>query len=150
MDETLGAIYRRLNRRVLIVGHYPLLETLGPPSQAFTRDDLRLVYVGRLSVDRGLLIYVEILRLLREEGFPARLVLAGSFTPAADQVQMETAAREAQVGEFIDFQGFLPSHDVPAFLRAATWAWRCCSRSRAFRSPCPSSYLSIWPRACRC
>ena len=117
VDETLGAIYRRLNRRVLIVGHYPLLETVGPPSPAFTHDELRLVYVGRLSVDRGLLIYVEILRLLREQGLPARLILAGSFTPAADRERMEAAANAAGVADAIAYQGFLPSQDVPAFLR---------------------------------
>ncbi|MGE5224452.1 MAG: glycosyltransferase, partial [Omnitrophica WOR_2 bacterium] len=54
VDENLGAIYRRFNRRVIIVGHYPPLRMVGAPAPVFTRPELHMLYAGRLSADRGL------------------------------------------------------------------------------------------------
>ena len=105
VDGILGAIYRRLNSRVVIVGHYPTLQGFQSPSQVFKSDQLTLIYVGRLSADRGLCIYLDVLRYLRNKGVPARLILAGTFTPASEG---ETFWRSAQGQEGnIDWMGWI-------------------------------------------
>ena len=47
-----------------------------------------MVYVGRLSIDRGLLLYPEILRSLLSMGVPANLHLIGVFTPEDGKQQL--------------------------------------------------------------
>ena len=117
VDENLGAIFRRRNRRVLIVGHYPRRATVGPANPVFSRPEIKLLYVGRLSASRGSLVYVDLLRALLAQGLPARLVLAGSFTPAAEK----DALLQAAVGleEHLDILGVVPNQQVPALLQAA-------------------------------
>jgi glycosyltransferase involved in cell wall biosynthesis len=84
VDETLGDIYRKLNHRVLIIGHYPSVSLVDQAAPVFSRDRLNLLYIGRISRDRGMLVYLELLQALIERGVPARLHLAGVFTPQSE------------------------------------------------------------------
>jgi glycosyltransferase involved in cell wall biosynthesis len=117
VDETLGDIYRGVNRRVVIVGHYPPSGQAQEPSCAFSHPELRFIYVGRLSRDRGLLAYAEILSALRRREVPARLCLAGVFTPASEE-----EAFWAAVGDqlpYVDFKGWVAYDQVPGLIRDA-------------------------------
>lgn len=93
VDETLGDIYRQRNSKVLIVGHYPSINLIPEPAEVFSHPEMNLLYVGRLSADRGALVYTRLLRKLLARGIPARLHLAGRFVPAAEQ---EAFNQEAQ------------------------------------------------------
>jgi len=117
VDETLAAIYRPRNRRVIVVGHYPPRHMAAEPNPVFSRPTLTLLYAGRLSVDRGLLLYADVLRCLRENGIAARLRLAGVFTPASDEqaFRQRIGGLEAEV----EFLGWTPYADMPALLRSA-------------------------------
>jgi glycosyltransferase involved in cell wall biosynthesis len=117
VDDKLGAIYRRLNKRVLIIGHYPALKSFKDAAPVFTRDELNLIYVGRVSTDRGLLIYLELLRDLRQAGVPALLHLAGAFTPANE----EDAFRRSVQGleKYVDWKGWIEFDLVPDLLQSA-------------------------------
>ncbi len=117
VDETLGARYRRLNRRVVIVGHYPSRGFFSEPAQVFAGPELRLLYTGRLSADRGLLVYIDLLRSLRAAGIPARLSLAGVFTPAEEELRFRAAARGLEA--WIEVLGWLPYERIPAALCSA-------------------------------
>jgi glycosyltransferase involved in cell wall biosynthesis len=117
VDETLGEIYRRTNRRVIIVGHYPPSDQAQQPSLAFTRKELQLLYVGRLSRDRGLLAYLEILEGLRRREIPARLCLAGVFTPAEEEKAFWEAAGELRSA--IDYKGWVRYDQIPELIRSA-------------------------------
>jgi glycosyltransferase involved in cell wall biosynthesis len=117
VDETLGDIYRRTNRRVIIVGHYPPSDQAQQPSLAFTHRELRLLYVGRLSRDRGLLAYAEILGGLRQRQIPARLCLAGVFTPAEEEKAFWEAAGDLR--SIIDYKGWVTYDHVPELIRSA-------------------------------
>ncbi len=85
VDNVLGSVYCRINRHVVIIGHYPNRTFASETNPVFTRRDLTLTYIGRLSIDRGILIYVDLLRSLREQGIPARLRLVGVFTSAKEE-----------------------------------------------------------------
>jgi glycosyltransferase involved in cell wall biosynthesis len=117
VDQTLGDIYRGVNRRVVIVGHYPPGDQAQQPSGAFSHPELRLIYVGRLSRDRGLLAYAEILRALRRAEVPARLCLAGVFTPASEEDAFWAAIGDQR--PYVDFKGWVGYDQVPGFIRDA-------------------------------
>ncbi len=117
VDETLGTIYRRANRRVIIIGHYPNRALAAEPSLAFTRADLTLLYVGRLSADRGSLVYAEVLRRLREQGIPARLRLAGVFTPANEEQHFRERCQGLE--DAVEFIGWVHYGQIATLLRSA-------------------------------
>lgn len=115
VDEKLGAIYRRLNPKVLIVGHYPALKSFQEAAQVFSQNELNLVYVGRVSTDRGMLIYLELLRHLRQVGIPARLHVAGAFTPPSEE---ETFWRSVQgLEEWVSWKGWIGYEQIPGLLK---------------------------------
>jgi len=117
VDEKLGAIYRKLNKNVLVIGHYPALKSFQEAVPVFTRAELNLIYVGRASIDRGLLIYAELLRFLRQAGIPARLILAGSITPSSEE---DTFWRSVQgLEEYVDWMGWIEYDRVPKLLQSA-------------------------------
>jgi glycosyltransferase involved in cell wall biosynthesis len=117
VDKRLGSIYRRSNQKVVIIGHYPnrILATKTTP--IFGHSELVLIYIGRLSVDRGLLIYVDMLRNLREQGIPARLKLAGTFTPPNEKQRLIERCQGLE--NELDILGWIHYSQVPALLRTA-------------------------------
>jgi glycosyltransferase involved in cell wall biosynthesis len=117
VDDTLGDIYRRANRRVVIIGHYPRRALAAEAAPVFTRPDLSLLYIGRLSVDRGILVYADILRRLRKQGIPARLRLVGVFTPASEEQPLRERLRGLE--EAADIVPWVPYDQIAAVLRGA-------------------------------
>jgi glycosyltransferase involved in cell wall biosynthesis len=117
VDDTLGAIYRRANRRVVIIGHYPRRALAAEAAPVFTRPDLTLLYIGRLSVDRGILVYADVLRRLREQGVPARLRLVGVFTPASEERPLRERLRGLE--EAVDIVPWVPYDQIAAVLHGA-------------------------------
>lgn len=115
VDDKLGAIYRKLNRNVLVVGHYPTLKSFHEAAPVFTQDELSLIYVGRISTDRGLMIYLEILRLLRHSGVPARLLLAGAFTPSSEEDAFRNSIQGIE--QFVDWKGWVDYDRIPGLLK---------------------------------
>jgi glycosyltransferase involved in cell wall biosynthesis len=114
VDETLGGIYRQRNSKVLIVGHYPSINLIPEPAEVFTHPEINLLYVGRLSTDRGALVYARLLRNLLARGVPARLHLAGRFIPAAER---EAFNQEAQGLEaYIHDHGWVTYDRLPGLL----------------------------------
>ena len=117
VDKTLAARYRNANPNVLVVGHYPPRDFASQPAPVFTRSELVLVYTGRLSADRGLLDYITVLRILRQRGLPARLLLAGAFTPASEAERMRQHA--AGLETWLDVVGWVPYDQMPRLLASA-------------------------------
>jgi glycosyltransferase involved in cell wall biosynthesis len=106
VDGTLATIYKKRNRNVVILGHYPMKSMALLSNPVFTRSELRMIYTGRLSTDRGLLVYSTLLEKLLQLGIPTRLTLAGAFTPEAEmQIFFEHAK---QVAGSIDYLGWIP------------------------------------------
>ncbi len=110
VDETLGAIYRKQNSRVFILGHYPVKRMAMLNNPVFTRAELRMIYTGRLSTDRGILIYASLLRKLLQLGIPARLTLAGAFTPESEKQIFFDYAKE--IASAIDYLGWIPYEKI--------------------------------------
>jgi glycosyltransferase involved in cell wall biosynthesis len=110
VDTILAEIYRKYNNNVIILGHYPIKSMAMRSNPVFSRSVLTLIYSGRLSIDRGILIYSAILRKLLEVGIPTRLKLAGTFTPENEQEIFFENAKD--VKDFIDYLGWTPYEKI--------------------------------------
>ena len=117
VDDSLAAIYRKQNRKVIVLGHYPESKLALQSNAVFTRIYLVLLYAGRLSTDRGLLLYADILRKLINKGIPARLVLAGVFTPESEKTRFNDYAKD--IIKSIDYLGWIAYDQMPLIYREA-------------------------------
>ncbi len=106
VDETLATIYGKHNPTVIVLGHYPEKNKANQRNPIFTHPNLFLLYAGRLSVDRGLLIYADILRMLIGENIPARLHLAGVFTPESERSTFNDYTKGIE--KYISYLGWIP------------------------------------------
>ncbi len=137
VDERIASRYH--NRRVVIIGHYPPADfapsaarSVPPGGFAQTSQSGEsshhasrithhasptLVYAGRFSTDRGMLIIAAALQRLAAQGLRPRLRLLGTWTnPAEEQAFWQAmAGLEAQV----DMVGWAPYEQVPAHLASA-------------------------------
>ncbi len=117
VDNTLGAIYRKYNHNVVLLGHYPRRGLASTPNPVFSHSTISLVYTGRLSADRGLLVYASLLRKLLEMGIPARLILAGVFSPEQEKEDFFSSAKD--ILNFIDYQGWVTYEQISAVYHSA-------------------------------
>ncbi len=117
VDDRLGAIYRRQNHIVKIVGHYPPRKFITETGKVFSRDHLSMIYSGRLSYDRGLNYYIQLLGELIARNIPARLHLVGAFTPKSEQEWIERAPEH--LSSKISFHGWVNYAELPELLSSA-------------------------------
>jgi len=116
VDEILADIFLKQNKNVVIIGHYPEISMAREAAPVLRHPELRLVYVGRLSSDRGILTYTDLVRGLRQLGIPARLTLAGVFTPPSEQTLLLASLQGIE--DAIDLIGWLPYEHIPALLQS--------------------------------
>lgn len=127
--------YRQALPRQLVVQIAPGIDCA--PFQRLNRapyspdTPLRLVYLGRLSRDEGLAETVEALRIVREHGIAARLVIAGS---GAEEARLRHQVADSGLARDVVFTG-----DVEGESRA-----RLLSQSDALLLP---AYRAGLPRA---
>ncbi len=117
VDLPLSKIYQQLNRRVLVVGHYPPREFCPQPADVFARPTLNLLYAGRISADRGLLVVGRVLKELLARGVPAQLTLAGVFTPQSEASLL--AENLPEISSNVHFAGWVPFEQMPTLLQQA-------------------------------
>jgi glycosyltransferase involved in cell wall biosynthesis len=110
VDETLATIYQKQNHRVIILGHYPEKKMALQSNPVFTRPYLTLIYAGRLSADRGILFYADMVQKLQEKGIPTRLLLAGTFTPESEKTKFDVYAKD--VINSVHYLGWVPYDDM--------------------------------------
>ena len=106
VDDTLATIYQKQNPHVIVLGHYPEKRLALQSNPVFTRPILSLIYAGRLSVDRGILIYADMVQILHDKGIPIRLILAGVFTPESEKQIFFDYAKD--ITSLINYVGWIP------------------------------------------
>ena len=117
VDETLAEIYNRLNQHVLVLGHYPQKDLAEFYNPIFTRSELTLLYVGRISIDRGARVNIDLLRLLRDLNIPARLRFAGVFTPMNEELLIQQHAQGLE--NYIEYLGWIPYQQMQDLYHSA-------------------------------
>ncbi len=142
VDETLGEIYRQRNSKVLVVGHYPPVNLVPAPSETFSSLVMNLLYVGRISTDRGSLVYLQLLRNLLDRGIPARLHLAGSFIHAPSGRYSVSMHKDWK--HILTITAGSHTTSCPACSAAQILVWRSCCQSHATLPQFRSSYLNTW------
>jgi len=117
VDETLADNYKYLNQRVLILGHFPQRTFAEIPNPIFTRPILTMLYAGRISIDRGALLYIDILNFLLDLNIPARLIFVGAITPAKDEKPIHQHALGLE--KFIVYTGWIPYNQMQEIYHSA-------------------------------
>lgn len=135
VDELLAQVYRKQNEHVTIIGHYPSINLFETAAPVFSRNILQMIYIGRLSQDRGTLIYIDVLRSLLHAGIEARLILAGTFTPSAESEILQTYMHDLE--DQVEITGWIPYEGIPALLK-------CCDIGLAIFKPEPR-YVNALP-----
>jgi glycosyltransferase involved in cell wall biosynthesis len=129
VDERIASRYR--NRRIVIIGHYPPLEFAQAPVGRGTGESssspslplkgrgagATLVYAGRFSTDRGMVMIAHALQRLAAQGLRPRLRLLGAWT---SQVE-ESVFHQAMAGleEQMETVGWVAFEQVPNQLVSA-------------------------------
>lgn len=132
VDERIARRYH--SRRIVIIGHYPPVEFAGSferagggessPSPHLSLPGRRtgegggiLVYAGRFSTDRGMVVIARALQRLAAQGMRPRLRLLGTWTSQAE----ERAFWQAMAGleSQVDMVGWVQFEQVPAQLATA-------------------------------
>jgi glycosyltransferase involved in cell wall biosynthesis len=114
VDTNHAKRYQSINKQVIIIGHYPSVSVASEPTPVFSHAELNLLYLGRLSVDRGIIMYVDILRSLLKAGIPTKLHLAGDFIPKIDQTIFVRHADD--LAKYIIWHGWVDYEHVPELL----------------------------------
>jgi len=99
---TIYERFARLNPHTTLVHNYPSLDTLSPdePSVPWETKDDAFVYVGSLTMDRGIREMVRAAGLIQDK-VPARMILAGEFVSRSD----EESIRNMPEFRFVDYLG---------------------------------------------
>ena len=120
VDERIARRYH--NRRIAIIGHFPPVDFISPLAlndkpQAGERV---LVYAGRFSTDRGMLMIGAALQRLAQRGIRPRLRLLGTWThPAEEQAFLQSVAG---IEDQVDAVGWVPFEQIAESLSSATVA----------------------------
>lgn len=123
VDERIAGRYH--HRRIVVIGHYPPLDF----AQGLARSEIDhrspatghrpplLVYSGRLSTDRGLLVIAGALQRLAAQGLRPQLRLLGVWTSEAE----ERAFWQAMAGleDQVEAAGWVPFERIAERLAAA-------------------------------
>jgi glycosyltransferase involved in cell wall biosynthesis len=117
VDDHLARRYP--HQKTTVLGHYPPVE-FAPSAVAVPAAGPTLVYCGRLSTDRGMLVVAAALHALARDGLRPRLRLLGTWTSAAEEQAFLTAV--AGLEKQVDSRGWVPFAAVPAQLADATIA----------------------------
>lgn len=105
VTERIAQRYRRLHRRVVVVGNYPDLSLfLGLSSPE--RDGRTCVFAGVLTPDRGLLQAIQALGLLNRRDLAIRLELAGPQDGNFADVLL-AQAQAHRIGDLVTYHGVL-------------------------------------------
>jgi hypothetical protein len=102
--------------RTTVIGHYPPAD-FAATTRADPAAEAALVYGGRLSTDRGLLVIAAALHTLAAEGLRPRLRLLGTWTSPGERQAFESAMQGLE-GQ-LDFRGWVPFSEVAAHLAGA-------------------------------
>lgn len=117
VDDHLARKYRSLNSRVIVIGHYPPKEFIQSKRLIFDKPEITLIYNGRLSQDRGTLVYIDIIRRLAQRSILARLILVGEFSPADEK---EIALQKMNgLEKQVTFVDWMPYSKIPRLLETS-------------------------------
>jgi len=107
LDVLAASVPRLAARTVVVHNAVPGPPAVVPPRPALT-GPVQLVYVGRISERKGVLVAIEALGRLREEGLEAHLRIVGSVFAGNASFLDETEAMVARLGltERVTFVGF--------------------------------------------
>jgi len=147
VDERIVRRYH--NRRVVVIGHYPPMDfargvarsetghsgKTGYSMESGHSDVPTLVYAGRFSTDRGMVVIAEAMQRLAVQGLRPQLRLLGTWTNQGEEQAFwrALAGLEAQV----EMLGWVQFAQVPAQLATADLALAVLQPIERYRAALP-------------
>lgn len=102
---------------LVILYNFPVRSLFESPGHG-TRDPRRLIYVGELSKERGVLLMLEVMSLLRERD--VQLVLVGPFYSSDTEADVQTSIIARGLAQRVQLTGVVPHNQLHNYLMRAT------------------------------
>jgi glycosyltransferase involved in cell wall biosynthesis len=121
VNQILAKRFEKYNPSVIVLPNYPVLDissNIRGERELISSDEIRLIYVGTLSEDRGLTRMFEMLTML-PPSVNLRLVLIGKFSSSIEERQFGESLKKYGFGRRVEYMGYLPHEKVIMHLRDA-------------------------------
>jgi glycosyltransferase involved in cell wall biosynthesis len=112
VNEKLADRFRQINARVCVLPNYPRIDFLGKTGrtrEVFSDPEVRLIYTGGLSEDRGLFRMLEVTKKSNDY-FGTKLVLAGKFDSRETKSRFDGWIADGHLEKRVHYKGYL-SHE---------------------------------------
>src|SRR4029077_7358501 len=139
---TLRRLARTGKSRKLVFHNFPNLDFFPSPLPAPKTCDI--VYRGGLSERTGTFVLLDAMRLLANQGRPARLSLIGYFDNAAAEETLRTRIRALALESSITITGRLSHEDMAAALSSARIGVSPLQDTPKFRLNLPVKVFEYW------
>jgi glycosyltransferase involved in cell wall biosynthesis len=139
---TLRRLARTGKSRKLVFHNFPNLEFFPPPRPRPKTCDV--VYRGGLSERAGTFVLLDSMRLLADQGRPARLSLVGYFDDAAAESALRERIRALALESSIAITGRLSHEDMAAALGGALIGVSPLQDTPKFRLNLPVKVFEYW------
>jgi len=110
VNQRLVARFKKHNRATVELPNYPSLKIIPnnlERRELFSSSKVKLIYVGRLSAERGIFLMLNLLSELRK-AYPVELTLIGNFHSFEQEKQFFSDVDESKLGSGINYTGYLP------------------------------------------
>jgi glycosyltransferase involved in cell wall biosynthesis len=112
VNDKLIRRFEECNKSVVLLPNYPrlsLLSGIDREREILSSDEIRLIYVGVLNVDRGLFLMLEMLKEINKY-INTQLLLIGRFVSSKLAQDFVARAKELRLNRKIVYRGYL-SHE---------------------------------------
>lgn len=119
--------FRRKGCRTVLVRNFPRLAAFEEAFASAPAKQNRLIYVGGLTVVKGAMMLVDIMRELSKVRPEVRLLAIGPFNEQKVKAHLLSYARQQGVAEAIEFVDYRPHQEIPRELvlsRVALVPWQ--------------------------
>ena len=114
VNKKLVERFDRFNKTVVLLPNYPrmnIFSKITRKRELFSSDELRLIYVGGLSVERGIFRMLNILRKL-DNSIKVRLILIGKFSSIDLENEFRQYINKYKITDKVDYKGYLSHEDT--------------------------------------
>lgn len=109
VNQRLANKFRKYNESVIELPNYPPLDTVAENRERrelFSSPEIRLVYAGGLSKDRGIFRMLKVIREIKKN-YPIKLMLIGKFDSIAQKKRFFSDVDKYQLNNNINYIGYL-------------------------------------------
>ena len=135
VNKLLVDRFQKYNNRVLFLPNYPRIDLFKSSScrrVVMSSDQVKLIYAGALSVDRGMLLMLDVIKRL-DSNINAKLVIMGKFASSDTEKLFNETLKTNSLHNKVTYKGDLPYEEtVQNLLDADIGLFLVCDKERYF------------------